>query len=336
MDVRQGTMRTLHVAAVQIESRHGQIEDNWARSVPLIEEAARNGAELVVLPELFACGYVPNQTVWDYAEPKNGPTVTWLSETAGRLGIYLGAGLVEVEGRDFFNDFVIAAPDGRIAGRARKDNGEAYCFRRGRGHHIIETRIGRIGVGICGDNHYTAFVHLMQTRAIDLMLMPHAWPTLYKASKLAKEEDLLQMEEDVIRLAPLYAGLLGVPVVFVNAVGVMGQMSGLFGKIMDPTLFRLQGLSRIVDSDGTLKGALGKKEGVLVTEVTLDPSQRRYEQPKDYDGNLNPGSALLRKVILPVDIALGTMAYRLNPQRYVKARRILTTAGYGQKEAGAL
>jgi N-carbamoylputrescine amidase len=88
---------------------------------------------------------------------------------------------------------------------------------------------------------------------------------------------------------------------------------------MDPALFRLQGLSRIADADGTLKGALGKEEGVLVAEVTLDPSRKRHKEPQDYDGNLNPGSAWFRKVILPVDIALGKMAYRFNPQRGKKA-----------------
>lgn len=326
MELRQEGVRTLRIAAIQVESKQGQIETNLTSALLLIEEAARKGAALIVLPELFACGYVPNPTIWDYAEPENGPTVRWLSQTSKRLGVYLGAGLVGVEEAHFYNDFVLTTPDGSVAGRARKTNGEAYCFRRGRGRHIIDTDVGRIGVGICGDNQYTTFVHLMQDHAVDLVMMPHAWPTPHRTSKLVKEEDLRQMEEDVISLAPRYADLLGVPIVFVNAVGAMGGMTGVFGKIMDPDVFRLQGLSRIVDSDGTLKGALGKEEGLLVAEVTLDPSRKRYERPKDYDGNLTPGSALLRRVILPLDIALGQIVYRFNPIRRRKAARICAHA----------
>jgi len=326
MNSYQGKIRTLRIAAIQVESQHGQIETNHAHATPLIEEAVHNGAEMVVLPELFACGYVPNKTIWDYAEPKEGRTVTWLRETSSRLGIYLGAGLVEVEGTDLFNDFVMTTPGGKVAGRARKANAEACCFRRGRGNHIINTDIGKIGVGICADNHFSAFPKLMQANFVDLMLMPHAWPTLYRTSGLASEEDMLRMEKEMIGFAPLYASLLGVPAVFVNAVGTMGRMPGLVGKLMNPGLFRLQGLSRIVDLDGTLKGALGKKEGVLVSEVTLDPSRKQHKKPKDYGGWLHPGSALLRKVIMPLDLAWSIVYYRFNLERRKKAMHISSLA----------
>lgn len=93
------------------------------------------------------------------------------------MGIWLGAGLVETDGRDFFNVFILCGPDGNIAGTARKDNAEAFCFKRGLGIHVIETTIGRIGVGICADNHFASLIALLQAEAVDLILMPHAWPT---------------------------------------------------------------------------------------------------------------------------------------------------------------
>jgi predicted amidohydrolase len=42
---------------------------------------------MVILPELFSCGYVPNREVWDAAEPMGGRTDRWLAETVRRLGI---------------------------------------------------------------------------------------------------------------------------------------------------------------------------------------------------------------------------------------------------------
>ncbi len=85
-------IRRIRVAAVQTESKHGLIEANHAHAMPFIEKAAHEGAKLIVLPELFSTCYIPNQAIWDAAEPQNGSTVRWLKQTAKRLGIYLGAG----------------------------------------------------------------------------------------------------------------------------------------------------------------------------------------------------------------------------------------------------
>jgi predicted amidohydrolase len=90
----------------------------------LVERAAAQGATMVVLPELFSCGYVPNRGAWEAAEARGGHADRW-------LGIYLGAGAAETDGADFFNVFILAAPDGQIAGRAYKASAEASIFRPG-------------------------------------------------------------------------------------------------------------------------------------------------------------------------------------------------------------
>lgn len=140
---------TIRLAAIQAQALPGQIAANLEHAAGLVEQAAGQGAAMVILPELFSCGYVPNRGVWEAAEPMGGRTDRWLAATARRLGIYLGAGAAETDGTDFFNVFTLAAPDGQIAGRACKANAEASIFRRGRSVHLIKTRAGRIGVGIC-------------------------------------------------------------------------------------------------------------------------------------------------------------------------------------------
>ncbi len=159
---------TIKLAAVQVQSRPGQNEANRRHATPYIEQAAAHGAELVVLPELFSCGYLPNRMVWDAAEPRHGPTAQWLAATARRLGIYLGAGSAEADGSDFFNVFILANPDGQIAGRAYKANAEADVFKRGRAGHVIDTAIGRLGIGICADNQFAAHLRLMHEVQADL------------------------------------------------------------------------------------------------------------------------------------------------------------------------
>jgi N-carbamoylputrescine amidase len=311
----QQTTRTVRVAAVQVESQPGQIASNHAHALPFIETAVVQGAQLVVLPELFSCGYMPNRSIWHYGETLTGPTVTWLRETSRQLGIYLGAGFLEVAGADFFNSFVLTDPDGKLAGCIRKSSAESYCFKPGAGRHVVETDLGKLGVGICADNHLTPFARLMQGSGIDMLLMPHGSPMPYRTSKTVSEADIDRTVNGTLSLTTLHAELLGVPVVFVNAVGDLQPMAGLLGKFLTPDLFRLRGFSRIADSDGMLVGALGEDEGVLVAEVTLDPARKRRGTPPDHDGWLHEGSGITRKVIIPIDIGVGRTSYALSRQR---------------------
>jgi N-carbamoylputrescine amidase len=317
-------IKPVKVAAIQLESKHGSIKANHEHAVPFIEQAAQAGAQLVVLPELFTTGYIPNETIWDVAEPRNGHTVTWLKQTAKQFGIYLGAGLLETDGKDFFNIFVLCNPEGREAGRVSKIETESYVFKRTSGSHVIETPLGKIGVGICADNQMVSFLKQMAADNVDLMLMPHGWPTPCKTNQQVSEQDILDHRERTKRLASIYSEHLGVPAVFVNGVGPMGRMIGLLGKFMGPEIFRLEGRSRIVDSDGTIVGELGSEEGVIISIVTLDPTRKHYSEPESYDGWLLPGNAVSRKVIIPFDVSYGQLWYRLTPLRKKKAQEILT------------
>lgn len=314
--------RQMRVAAIQIESKHGMIKANQEHAMPFIEKAARQGAQLVVLPELFPTGYIPNETLWNFAEPQHGPTVTWLKNTAKRFGIYLGAGLLETDGRDFFNIFVLCDPEGHEAGRVSKVEAEAYIFKRTNGNHIIETALGRIGVGICADNQMVSFLRQMAEGSADMILMPHGWPTPCRTNQQISEQDIQDHQSRTRRLVSLYAERLGIPAVFVNGVGTMERMNGLLGKFMDPEIFRLDGRSRIVNSDGMIVGTLGSEEDVLIADILLDPSIKHFSDPESFDGWLLPGNAFSRKVMIPFDITVGQLRYKFSPLRKRKAREI--------------
>jgi N-carbamoylputrescine amidase len=313
-------MAELEIAAVQVQSQPGEIDANFKHATPLVEQAAAQGATLVVLPELFSCGYVPNRTVWDSAEPADGPSARWFAGIARRLGIYVGGGMVETDGKDFFNAFILAGPDGRIAGRAYKANAEANVFKRDRNEHVIDTEIGRIGIGICADNQFANQLHQMHDRRVDLVLMPHAWPTPGKAAGLVSGADVASQQSRMIELPVLYARALGVPVVFVNQVGPLLPIGGILGRLMDTTIWSLRGQSRIVDSDGLVLGQLSNQEGVLVAAVAMDPARKHYVEQASFDGWLQPGAAGARKVFIPLDIFIGRLSYRLSGVRKRRAR----------------
>ncbi|TVQ20904.1 MAG: carbon-nitrogen hydrolase family protein, partial [Spirochaetaceae bacterium] len=220
------SIHTVRIAAVQLESQPGRIAANHAHALPLIEAATAQGAQIVVLPELFSCGYIPNSTIWQYGETLAGTTVAWLRETSRRFGVYLGAGFLEIEGKHFFNSFALTDPGGELLGCARKSKSELYCFRYGAGRHVIHTDLGTVGIGICADNHFSSFLKSMHDSNVDLMLMPHGSPMPYKTSNVVTEADIAATIEKTLSIPDLYASSLGIPVVFVNAIGALQPMAG--------------------------------------------------------------------------------------------------------------
>ncbi len=323
MEVKKASR--LRVAAIQLVSKLGSAEENMRHAMPFIERAAGQGAKLIVLPEMYVSGYAMARQVWDLAEPEGGRTEQWLTGTSKRLGVYLGAGLVEAVGDDFYNTFVVAGPDGKVVGRVRKTQTEYILFKAGElDSHVIDTALGRIGVGICADNHKTFLPKLMQERDVDILLMPHAWPVPFKLSGLISEKDIRDADENARGYAALFAKMLGVPVVFVNHTGPMegGRWLGILGRLMDAEHMRYAGSSTIVDSDLSVKSRLLREEGVLVADITLDPSRKIKGTIPDYGGWIHPGEPLLRKVILPVEIGRGKLAYSLSRERKGKARAI--------------
>jgi len=322
--------RELIIAAIQVESIYGAIKDNHIRATRLIEQAAKDGANLIVLPELFSCGYIPNSDIWKYGETDNSNTIKWLQKTSKGLGIHLGCGLVEILENDYRNTFILVNPKGEIEGRAQKNDAESYCFKRGKGVHIINSSLAKIGVGICADNHHTKFIKQMQENDIDLLLMPHAWPSPFKTTKLVSANDIKKTEEEIKGFAPLITSLLGVPSVFVNQIGKIAPMSGILGKMMNPNIFRLQGYSRIIDSDGTLKAELDDKEGIALAKVVLSPSCKRSPDIPSYDGWILSGSRIVRKVLIPLDIFMGSLIYKISAKRKKEMKRILATSPNSQ------
>lgn len=313
-------MRSLRVAGIQIVLSKGNAEANRKRAESFILAAKQKGAELIVLPELFSSGYFVTSEIWDYAEYDEGPTVIWMKNLSEKLGIYLGAGLVETNGKDFLNSFYLTTPYGTLAGKTHKDNGEAYVFRRDKGSYIIETDIGRIGVGICGDNQYYKVLRTMHENSVDIMLMPHAWPAPFRSSGIVDEASMKQIHKRFRDLPKLYAESLGIPVVFVNQTGPMNKMPGILGKIMTPDTFYLSGNSVIIDSNGSVVDEIGENEGVITGAVKLDPNLKKWIEPVRYGKNLFSGSFIARNVIIPLDILAGKTSYALNRRRRLKAK----------------
>jgi len=160
----------------------------------------------------------------------------------------------------------------------------------------------------------------MHEHEVDLVLMPHAWPTPSWAGGHVTEDDVATLQSRMIELPAVYARSLGVPVVLVNQVGPSVPMGGVIGRLMDPKTWRLRGQSRVVDSDGSVLAQLDETEDALVATATATAASKRFQEPASYGRYLQPGSALVRNVILPIDIAHGRLSYRCSQNRRRTAR----------------
>jgi N-carbamoylputrescine amidase len=270
--------RQLRLGVVQMDSEVGNVSANLAHAGELIHAAAGQGAQVIVTPELMPCGYTLTEKIWNYAEPLDGRIVAWLAHLAKQLHIYLGTSFLEAAGEDFYNTFVLAAPDGSIAGRVRKNppaSLEAYFYRSGNDSHVIETALGKIGVGICFENLLYTHLEELQRASVDLVLQP----TAAGRPKPMKDGDIELFDSMIRRCAPYHARALGVPVALSNRTGLINtDLPGNFGEFHSS----FPGYSQIVDSDGVIKARMKDEEGVIVSDVVLDPERKRSKRLRRY------------------------------------------------------
>lgn len=103
---------TLTVATIQIACQLGERDVNLENATKYVEQAAQQGAELVLLPEMMPGGYTLNEAIWETAEPFDGPSTRWMRALSRRLKLYLGTSFLEADGENFYDTFVLTGPDG--------------------------------------------------------------------------------------------------------------------------------------------------------------------------------------------------------------------------------
>jgi len=316
------TARSLRVAAAQMVSVNGDRRANLERAGSWVQRAADAGAQLVVLPELFSGGYCLTEAAWEMAEPQNGSTEAWLRDTARRLSIYLGGSYLQAREQDFFNVFALATPDGSIAGRVPKQQPasvEAFLFRGQESTHIIDTDVGRIGVGICYDNLFRFTAEAMIGGDADIALMAFSAPTPQQTwyySRKRAEEFLASYRHG----AQNYARMLGIPAIQVNKSG--SWQSRLPGPFPSQDS-KYGGQSEIADNDGRIVAELADEEAMIVGDVTMDPARKARSLGKERTryGRWIAPVPLEFRIYRLIEMA-GSLAYVTNRRRRAKALEV--------------
>ena len=177
---------TLKLAQVQLSVTRDK-DENIRHAADLIRQAAGQGAELVMLPEMFCCPY-ENAAFRPYGEKAGGPAQQALSALAGELGIWIVGGSVpELEGDKVYNTSFVYDPQGRQAARHRKmhlfdidvEGGQRFMesdtLSPGNEVTVFQTPWGKMGLCICFDMRFEELSRLMTLQGARLILAPAAF-----------------------------------------------------------------------------------------------------------------------------------------------------------------
>ncbi|HJO94799.1 MAG TPA: nitrilase family protein [Victivallales bacterium] len=172
---------TIKIACLQMEPIVGLKERNIDHTLQLIEQASKNGANLVVLPELCNSGYVfeSREEAFELSESiPSGETCQQWIKIADKYKVYIVAGICECEANVLYNSSVLIGPEGYI-GTFRKVhlwNKENLFFESGNlGFPVFKTKIGRIGMLICYDGWFPESYRLCALQGADIICISTNW-----------------------------------------------------------------------------------------------------------------------------------------------------------------
>lgn len=173
------------VAATQMASGPDR-ETNIANAERLIREAAKQGANIILIQELFESPYFCKDHLakhFELALPiAVNPAVRRLSKVAAELSVALPLSVFERAENAYFNTLVMVDADGRTLGIYRKSHipespgyHEKFYFSPGdTGFRVWPTRHGRLGVAVCWDQWFPEAARAMALQGADILLYPTA------------------------------------------------------------------------------------------------------------------------------------------------------------------
>lgn len=248
----------VRIGLAQLDLSPLDVRGNLARTIAAVEQAASDGASIIILPELANTGYVlDGPMLMPLAEDVENPGETLLGwrDCAARLGVTVVAGFAERSDDRLYNSAVVIGPDGTLRWHYRKLHlfaGEAGVFEPGdRGLAVVDVDGIRIGALICYDLRFPEATRILALKGADLIAVPTAWVGGFDRSA-GSTEDIGQ-----VRTVRVLANLNATPIACASQVGETGPFSFLgsslvvdaFGGDIEPPASRTEIVVRTIDLD---------------------------------------------------------------------------------------
>jgi N-carbamoylputrescine amidase len=175
---------SVKVAATQF-SCSNDVEQNILNAEHFVREAAKDGAQIILLQELFETPYFCQEEDKKYfllAQPKDNYIVKYFSQLAKELDVVIPISFFERDHNKYYNSVVIADADGKIVGHYRKVHiptgpgyEEKFYFSPGDlGFQVVQTKFAKISVLICWDQWFPEAVRSVVLKGAELIFYPTA------------------------------------------------------------------------------------------------------------------------------------------------------------------
>jgi len=182
------------LAIIQFNIRPGDIAANEAKVAALVQQAAAKGAQAVVLPELWNCGYALKDLV-TLAQSSRGTSINLLKKLAKKYGLFVfGGSIAELKDGRYYNTQIIINAEGSVISKYRKIHlfslglQEDEYFTPGQEWVLSDTPWGQAGLMLCYDLRFPELARNLALRGAKLLVVPAQWP----AARLAHWQILAQ------------------------------------------------------------------------------------------------------------------------------------------------
>ena len=260
-------MRKVTVAAIQMQMT-ADVSENIHKAEQLVRKAAEQGAQIILLPELFERPYFCQERQYDFYDYAtavvDNPAVRHFQPIAKELAVAMPISFYEKDGTRLFNSIAMLDADGSVLGVYRKTHipddhyyQEKFYFTPGNtGFKVWDTRYGKVGVGICWDQWFPEAARAMALQGAEILL----YPTAIGSEPILETDSMPHWR----RCMQGHAGSNLLPVVAANRIGVEtvapcaengGQQSSL----------NFYGSSFITDNTGAIITEAGRTEEVVLT-----------------------------------------------------------------------
>ena len=266
-------MRKVKTAAIQMQCST-ELQENLEKAEKKIREAAAEGANIILLPELFEREYFCQQRRYDfyhYAKPaEENEAVQMGVRLAKELGVVLPISFYEKEVNNLYNSIACIDADGRILGIYRKTHvpddhyyQEKFYFTPGdTGFRAFKTRYGTIGVGICWDQWFPEAARCMALAGAELLF----YPTAIGSEPILEVDSAPHWQ----RCMQGHAAANLMPVIAANRIGTEHITPNEENQQQTSSL-SFYGTSFLTDGTGAVLQQLGRDEaGIAMQTYDLD------------------------------------------------------------------
>jgi N-carbamoylputrescine amidase len=267
-------MNQVTVATTQM-SCTDEIDKNMAKAEQLVRQAAEQGAQIILLPELFATRYFCQKKKPGYSSYAsslaNNRVIQHFQTLARQLQVVLPISFYEQSNNGFFNSVAVIDADGQVLGIYRKSHipdgpgyEEKYYFRPGdTGFRVWQTRYAQIGIGICWDQWFPEAARCMALLGAELLF--------YLSAIGSEPEDPTIDSKDHWQACMLgHAAANMVPVIAANRVGVERD---------EDSTITFYGSSFIAGPHGDKWGELNRtEESTLTATFDLDQIKKQRDE----------------------------------------------------------